>query len=164
MNLLCVGASYRNADVATLERLAITPGGLPQMLQRLVGQPYVGAAVLLSTCNRVEVYAAVTGLHRGAVVVHVEVLGELGGGQAGLLGQHGADVAETAVEPADRGVHLDAVAGGEHDGLADVGLGDEAAEDGRDVRLRHGEALQRADRGGPVRGADDEEVHDPTAS
>jgi glutamyl-tRNA reductase len=65
VNLLCVGASYRTADVATLERLAITPGELPLVLQRLVALPYVGEAVVLSTCNRVEVYAAVTGFHGG---------------------------------------------------------------------------------------------------
>jgi glutamyl-tRNA reductase len=65
VNLLCVGASYRTADVATLERLAITAAGLPHVLQRLVSQPYVGEAVVVSTCNRVEVYAAVTGFHGG---------------------------------------------------------------------------------------------------
>ena len=65
MNLLCVGASYRTADVATLERLAITPAELPGLLQRLVDQPYVGEAVVVSTCNRVEVYAAVSGFHGG---------------------------------------------------------------------------------------------------
>jgi glutamyl-tRNA reductase len=65
VNLLCVGASYRTADVATLERLANTPAELPGLLQRLVDQPYVGEAVVVSTCNRVEVYAAVSGFHGG---------------------------------------------------------------------------------------------------
>ena len=65
MNLLTVGASYRTADVGTLERLAIADDTLPLVLQRLVAQPYVGEAVVLSTCNRVEVYAAVSGFHGG---------------------------------------------------------------------------------------------------
>lgn len=65
MNLLCVGASYRTADVNTLERLAITATELPTVLQRLLAQPYVGEAVVVSTCNRVEVYAAVSGFHGG---------------------------------------------------------------------------------------------------
>jgi glutamyl-tRNA reductase len=65
VNLLSVGASYRTADVSTLERLAIADEALPQVLHRLVAQPYVGEAVVLSTCNRVEVYAAVTGFHGG---------------------------------------------------------------------------------------------------
>lgn len=65
MNLLSVGASYRTADIGTLERLTIADGAVPALLQKLVAQPYVGEAVVLSTCNRVEIYAAVTGFHGG---------------------------------------------------------------------------------------------------
>ncbi|WP_430780692.1 glutamyl-tRNA reductase [Actinoplanes sp. G11-F43] len=65
MNLLSIGASYRTADVAVLERLAIPEPSVPELLQRLVAQPYVGEAVVVSTCNRVEVYAAVSGFHGG---------------------------------------------------------------------------------------------------
>jgi glutamyl-tRNA reductase len=87
VNLLCVGASYRTADVATLERLAITPADLPGMLQRLVAQPYVGEAVVVSTCNRVEVYAAVTGFHGGLGDV-CNVLAEHSGIGANTLAGH----------------------------------------------------------------------------
>ncbi|MBX7265106.1 glutamyl-tRNA reductase [Micromonospora sp. Llam7] len=65
MKLLVVGASYRTAPVATLERLAVSPSGLDRTLDRLIAQPYVSEAVLVSTCNRVEVYAAVSGFHGG---------------------------------------------------------------------------------------------------
>lgn len=65
MNLLVVGASYRTAPVATLERLAVAATDLPRVLARLVAQPYVNEAVVVSTCNRVEVYAAVSGFHGG---------------------------------------------------------------------------------------------------
>ncbi|WP_433298405.1 glutamyl-tRNA reductase [Actinoplanes sp. CA-030573] len=65
MNLLSVGASYRTADVSTLERLTIAEESVPALLQKLVSQPYIGEAVVLSTCNRVEIYAAVTGFHGG---------------------------------------------------------------------------------------------------
>ncbi|MEU6022350.1 glutamyl-tRNA reductase [Micromonospora sp. NPDC047134] len=65
MKLLVVGASYRTAPVATLERLAVAPEDLTRILGRLVAQPYVSEAVLVSTCNRVEVYAAVSGFHGG---------------------------------------------------------------------------------------------------
>ena len=64
VNLLVVGASYRTAPVATLERLAV-PRRPHQTLERLLAQPYVGEAVVVSTCNRVEVYAAVSGFHGG---------------------------------------------------------------------------------------------------
>ncbi|MEV4828680.1 glutamyl-tRNA reductase [Micromonospora sp. CA-248260] len=65
MKLLVVGASYRTAPVATLEQLAVAPADLTRTLDRLVAQPYVAEAVLVSTCNRVEVYAAVSGFHGG---------------------------------------------------------------------------------------------------
>ncbi|MEU1756403.1 glutamyl-tRNA reductase [Micromonospora matsumotoense] len=65
MKLLVVGASYRTAPVATLEQLAVAPADLTRTLDRLVAQPYVSEAVLVSTCNRVEVYAAVSGFHGG---------------------------------------------------------------------------------------------------
>ncbi|HEX7744890.1 MAG TPA: glutamyl-tRNA reductase [Micromonosporaceae bacterium] len=65
MNLLVVGASYRTAPVAMLERLAVADSDLRATLDRLLAQPYVGEAVVVSTCNRVEVYAAVSGFHGG---------------------------------------------------------------------------------------------------
>lgn len=65
MNLLSVGASYRTADLGTLERLTIAADEVPELLRKLVAQPYVGEAVVLSTCNRVEIYAAVSGFHGG---------------------------------------------------------------------------------------------------
>jgi glutamyl-tRNA reductase len=63
--LLSVGASYRTADVGTLERLTIAADEVPELLQKLIAQPFVGEAVVLSTCNRVEIYAAVSGFHGG---------------------------------------------------------------------------------------------------
>jgi glutamyl-tRNA reductase len=87
VSLLCVGASYRTADVGTLERLAIADGALPLVLQRLVDQPYVGEAVVLSTCNRVEVYAAVSGFHGGLGDV-CNVLAEQSGMSAAELAGH----------------------------------------------------------------------------
>ncbi|GLY03304.1 glutamyl-tRNA reductase [Actinoplanes sp. NBRC 101535] len=65
MNLLSIGASYRTADVAVLERLTIPEPDVAGLLQRLLAQPYVGEAVVVSTCNRVEIYAAVSGFHGG---------------------------------------------------------------------------------------------------
>ena len=87
MNLLSVGASYRTADVGTLERLAIADDEIPVILQRLVAQPYIGEAVVVSTCNRVEVYAAVTGFHGGLSDV-CNVLAEQSGISANELAAH----------------------------------------------------------------------------
>jgi glutamyl-tRNA reductase len=87
MNLLVVGASYRTTPVDTLERLAVAPGDTRQMLHRLLAQPYVDAAVVLSTCNRVEVYAAVSGFHGGLADV-CAVLAERSGSQPNALAEH----------------------------------------------------------------------------
>jgi glutamyl-tRNA reductase len=65
VNLLVVGLSHHTAGVALLERLVLSPGEAPAMLAEIVGQPYVDEAVILSTCNRVEIYAAVTAFHGG---------------------------------------------------------------------------------------------------
>jgi glutamyl-tRNA reductase len=65
VKLLVVGASHRSATVPLLERLTVPAERVPAMLEKLVEHPYVAEAVLLSTCNRVEVYAAVTAFHGG---------------------------------------------------------------------------------------------------
>ena len=87
MNLLSVGASYRTADVATLERLVIADGAVPGLLRKLLAQPYVGEAVVLSTCNRVEIYAAVSTFHGGLGDV-CSVLAETSGIPATELASH----------------------------------------------------------------------------
>ncbi|MEU4687315.1 glutamyl-tRNA reductase [Actinoplanes sp. NPDC023714] len=87
MNLLSIGASYRTADVAALERLAIPESAVPGLLQKLVAQPYVGEAVVVSTCNRVEVYAAVSGFHGGLGDI-CNVLSEHSGIPASELAGH----------------------------------------------------------------------------
>jgi glutamyl-tRNA reductase len=87
VNLLSIGASYRTADVAALERLAIPESAVPGLLQKLVAQPYVGEAVVVSTCNRVEVYAAVTGFHGGLGDI-CNVLSEHSGIPANELAGH----------------------------------------------------------------------------
>jgi glutamyl-tRNA reductase len=65
MNLLVVGISHRTANLPLLESLSVPVGAAPATLGRLVAQPYVDEAVVLSTCNRVEIYAAVSAFHGG---------------------------------------------------------------------------------------------------
>ncbi|GLY23587.1 glutamyl-tRNA reductase [Micromonospora sp. NBRC 101691] len=87
MKLLAVGASYRTAPVAVLEQLAVAPAELTRTLDRLVAQPYVSEAVLVSTCNRVEVYAAVSGFHGGLGDI-CAVLAEQAGASPATLANH----------------------------------------------------------------------------
>lgn len=65
MSLLCVGVSHRSADVDFLGRIAVQSARISQVLDELLAMPHVVEAVVLSTCNRVEVSAAVTGFHGG---------------------------------------------------------------------------------------------------
>lgn len=58
MKLQMVGCSHHNATVAFRERLAFSPQEVEQALQQLRERFPDAEAVLLSTCNRVEVYTA----------------------------------------------------------------------------------------------------------
>lgn len=87
MNLLVVGASYRTAPVSLLERLAVPPADVPDTLAALLAGEYVREAVVLSTCNRVEVYAATTAFHGGLSEI-ATVLAERSGQQPTELASH----------------------------------------------------------------------------
>jgi glutamyl-tRNA reductase len=57
-DLVVVGLSHRTAPLDVREKLAFPDDVLPAALEALGKLPSVGEAMLLSTCNRVEVYAA----------------------------------------------------------------------------------------------------------
>jgi glutamyl-tRNA reductase len=65
MNPLVVGVSYRTAPVSLLERVTVAHTAIPSLLRELLAQPSVHEAVILSTCNRVEIYAVVSAFHAG---------------------------------------------------------------------------------------------------
>ena len=65
MSLLVVGCNHRSADLALLERLAVPAEELPKAVRGLTQLEHVLEAVVVSTCNRVEVYAHVTRFHPG---------------------------------------------------------------------------------------------------
>jgi glutamyl-tRNA reductase len=57
--VLLLGISHKTAPVALRERVALLEGQLPQFLQDLVASPSISEAVVISTCNRTEVYLVV---------------------------------------------------------------------------------------------------------
>ena len=65
MNLLVVGISHRSAAVETLERLTLDSASATGLADRLLAAGEVREAVVLSTCNRLEVYAAAPTFHGG---------------------------------------------------------------------------------------------------
>jgi len=60
MNILIVGLNHKTADVDIREKLAFNGQKLEEGLQRIKTLPDVKEAVILSTCNRVEIYTAVS--------------------------------------------------------------------------------------------------------
>jgi glutamyl-tRNA reductase len=61
MTIVCLSLTYRFVPAEVLEKLAMPAGELGEVLAQLHAVPGVDEAVVLSTCNRVEVYAAVSG-------------------------------------------------------------------------------------------------------
>jgi glutamyl-tRNA reductase len=58
MDVFCLGLSHQTADVATRERFAFAEHELAACALELRGRPDLGEALIVSTCNRVELYAA----------------------------------------------------------------------------------------------------------
>lgn len=58
MKLSCAGISHQTAPVEVRERYSIAPSQTSEALRRMLAHPGVKEAVLLSTCNRVELYMA----------------------------------------------------------------------------------------------------------
>jgi glutamyl-tRNA reductase len=61
-----VGANFRSAPLELLERLAIDHERRPKALAGLLELEHVHEAVVVSTCNRVEVYTAISRFHGAA--------------------------------------------------------------------------------------------------
>ncbi|MBU6399047.1 MAG: glutamyl-tRNA reductase [Verrucomicrobia bacterium] len=67
MPVLVVGLSHHTAPVTVRERFAFAEASIPEAIRRLRQAGQVEEAVILSTCNRVEIYAA-AGQERQALV------------------------------------------------------------------------------------------------
>lgn len=63
MSLVVVGLNHRTVPVGLLERMAVAPAALPKALHALAQREHLAEVVLLSTCNRTEVYARYTTFH-----------------------------------------------------------------------------------------------------
>ncbi len=59
MTLLALGINHKTAPVALRERVTFSPETLDQALNSLLAQPLVQGGVVLSTCNRTELYLSV---------------------------------------------------------------------------------------------------------
>lgn len=106
MSILLFGVSHRSAPVSVLEQLSIDESDRVKIVDRVLQSPLVTEAMVLSTCNRVEVYAVVEAFHGGLAAVG-QALSEYSGMTMGDLTQYAyVRYSEAAVE------HLFAVASG----------------------------------------------------
>jgi len=98
--------SHRTASVALLGQVAMPAGDVPQVLAELSASEAIDEVLLLSTCNRVEVYAEVPRFHPALAQISA-VLARRAGLSVSELGEHVyVHFAEAAVE------HMFSVAAG----------------------------------------------------
>jgi glutamyl-tRNA reductase len=84
MNVLLTGINHKTAPVEMREMLAIEPGRLTDATRVLLSVPGVEEAMILSTCNRVEVLAS----HRANCPDLLDVLGDYLGVNTSAFRQH----------------------------------------------------------------------------
>ena len=78
MSVLLVGMSHRSAPVALLERLSMDAEVQNGTAGALVKQPSLSEAMIISTCNRLEVYTVTNAFHAGVEDV-LRVLADVSG-------------------------------------------------------------------------------------
>jgi glutamyl-tRNA reductase len=106
MSVLLFGVSHRSAPVSVLEHLSTDVADQAKIIDQVLQSSLVTEAMVLSTCNRVEVYAVVEAFHGGLSVIG-QVLAEHSGMSLGDLTKYAyVRYAEAAVE------HLFSVASG----------------------------------------------------
>jgi glutamyl-tRNA reductase len=87
VSVLVVGLSHKSAPVATLELAALSGDELAKLVHDVARAEPVAEAFVVSTCNRVEVYADVDRFHAGVTVI-CELLGRHCGVAPADLTQH----------------------------------------------------------------------------
>ena len=106
MSVLLFGVSHRSAPVEVLERLAVSDHDRPKLVDDLLSSRSISEAMLVSTCNRVEIYAVVDAFHPALEAVG-GVLGDHSGMTINEMTRHAyVRYSEAAVE------HLFTVAAG----------------------------------------------------
>jgi glutamyl-tRNA reductase len=87
MTLLVVGLSHHSAPVPVLERASIPANHQNKVLEELHRSESISEVMLLSTCNRIEVYADVARFHPAVVDIST-VLADIAGMGVNQLGEH----------------------------------------------------------------------------
>ncbi len=77
MEIFCLGLNHESAPVALRERFAVAAGSLGESCAGVVALPGFGEAVVLSTCNRIEIYAAADADRREQLAGHFDAIYQL---------------------------------------------------------------------------------------
>jgi glutamyl-tRNA reductase len=96
MHLLLVGISHRTARVELRERLDFQGRGLATALSALIAKPAMREAVVLSTCNRAELYTACEDIHQGRAAL-VDFIAAFHNIERDLVQPHVYDVSDIEV-------------------------------------------------------------------
>ncbi|HSV65306.1 MAG TPA: glutamyl-tRNA reductase [Mycobacteriales bacterium] len=149
MTLLVVGLSHRSAPVPLLERASIGTDEVPKVLHELLGGPHVAEVMVLSTCNRVEVYADVERFHGGLTDVSTVLARQAGVDLSALANHLYVHYEDAAVEHLfEVAAGLDSMVVGESQILGQLRAGYQVAVETDAIgRLLH-ELFQRALRAG----------------
>jgi len=84
MSILVVSVSHKSTSVAHLAQLALAAGATTKLADQLLSSEHIDEAVVLSTCNRTELYASVSRFH-GALDDATNALADLAGLPVGEL-------------------------------------------------------------------------------
>lgn len=87
MTLIVLGISHRSAPLRVLDSLALTQDEADQLAADLTASHAVSEAIVLATCNRVEVYADVTRFHP-AVAAVADLVAKTTGADRATLNEH----------------------------------------------------------------------------
>ena len=79
VSVLLFGVSHRSAPVSVLEQLSTDEADQAKIIEKVLQSPLVTEAMVLSTCNRVEVYAVVEAFHGG-----LSTIGQVLADQSGM--------------------------------------------------------------------------------
>ncbi len=87
MTLLVLGVSHHSAPLPVLDQVALTRDGADRLAEDLTAHDAISEAIVLTTCNRVEVYADVSRFHPAVVEVS-DLLAKVSGVDRALLVEH----------------------------------------------------------------------------
>lgn len=78
MSLLAIGLSHRSTPVELLERVVIDGDAITKLLSDLIASEHVTEAMVLATCNRLEIHAEVGKFHGGVQEVSEQLAAHTG--------------------------------------------------------------------------------------